>query len=129
MRTILTALALTIGATIGMATVAAANERAGEVGYSNGALGYDALVAGQVRIAEAQIEASRQADSNDPARLINLGYAHMQTGRYRSAQALFEAARDSHRHFVVELANGETADTRDVARRALARMTRMVATR
>ncbi|MEQ1726677.1 MAG: tetratricopeptide repeat protein [Sphingopyxis sp.] len=114
---------------MGAATAATASGRAGEVGYAAGALGYDALVAGDVRAAEAQIEANRQADANDPARLINLGYIHMQTGRYRSAQALFEAARDSQRHFDVELANGEVADTRTVARRALSRMTHMVASR
>ncbi|MEQ1688276.1 MAG: tetratricopeptide repeat protein [Sphingopyxis sp.] len=114
---------------MGAATAATASERAGEVGYTNGALGYDALVADNLPVAEAQLETARQVDANDPARLINLGYVHMRTGRYRSAQALFEAARDNDRHFIVELADGSTADTRTVARRALSRMTHMVASR
>ena len=101
----------------------------GEVGYARGALGYDALVAGDLRGAERQIASARGVAQDDPARLINLAYIHMQTGRLASARALFETVRDSRTHFMVELANGDAVDTRDVARRALARMNRGYASR
>lgn len=127
MRTIATGLAAAMLLTVG--TVAGANETRGELGYARGALGYDALIAGDLDRAERQIADARSVARDDPARLINLAYIHMQTGRMQSARALFEAVRDHRTSFVVELANGETANTRDVAQRALARMNRAYATR
>lgn len=97
-------------------------QTAGELGYARGALGYDALVAGDLRTAEVQIETARNIDAADPARLINLGYIHMRTGRIQTAQRLFEAARDSARPTMLILASGEVISSRDVAQRALDRM-------
>lgn len=97
-------------------------QTAGELGYARGALGYDALVAGDLWTAEVQIETARDIDAADPARLINLGYIHMRTGRIQTAQRLFEAARDSARPTMLVLASGEVISSRDVAQRALDRM-------
>lgn len=107
---------------VSLASPALAQDRAGEVGYPVGSLGYDALLRGDVRAAEAQLERDNGVAATDPARLINLGYVHMRAGRFITAQTLFQAVRDSEEHFTVELANGETADTREVARRALGRL-------
>ena len=112
-----------------VAAPAFAQDRAGEVGYPVGSLGYDALVRGDVRAAEVQLEQGNGVSATDPARLINLGYVHMRAGRYITAQTLFQTVRDSEEHFTVELANGETADTRDVARRALGRLSLTMASR
>jgi Flp pilus assembly protein TadD len=99
------------------------------VGYPVGSLGYDALVRGDVEAAEVQLERGSGVAASDPARLINLGYVHMRAGRYVTAQTLFQTVRDSEEHFTVELANGETADTRAVARRALGRLQMTMASR
>lgn len=112
-----------------VAAPAFAQDRAGEVGYPVGSLGYDALVRGDVRAAEVQLERGNGVSATDPARLINLGYVHMRAGRYITAQTIFQTVRDSEEHFTVELANGETADTRDVARRALGRLSLTMASR
>ena len=112
-----------------LAAPAFAQERSGEVGYPVGSLGYDALVRGDVRTAEVQLEQGNGVSASDPARLINLGYVHMRAGRYITAQTIFQTVRDSEEHFTVELANGETADTRDVARRALGRLSLTMASR
>lgn len=101
----------------------------GEIGYARGSLGFDAIVAGDLRTAETQIETARDIDAADPARLINLGYIHMRTGRIQTAQRLFEAARDSARPEMLVLANGEVISSRNVAQRALDRMSPSLAAR
>lgn len=101
----------------------AQTQPAGEIGYARGSLGYDAIVSGDLQAAESQIETARDIDAADPARLINLGYIHMRTGRIQTAQRLFEAARDSARPTMLVLANGEVISSRDVAQRALGRLT------
>lgn len=121
-------LAIALGASM-IGGAATAQTTQGEVGYARGSLGYDALRANDLRTAEVQIESAQGIAADDPARLINLGYIHMRTGRIQSAQRLFEAVRDHRRDVMLELANGEVANSRDVARRALARMTPSIATR
>lgn len=127
MRNFATWLAATM--LLAVSSAATASDARGEIGYARGALGYDALIAGDLERAEQQIADARNVARDDPARLINLAYIHMQTGRMQSARALFEMVRDHRTSFIVELANGETAETREVARRALARMNRAYATR
>ena len=105
------------------------NPAAGEIGYARGTLGFDAIVAGDLRTAESQIENARTVAANDPARLLNLGYIHMRTGRTQSAQRLFETVRDQREGVTLQLATGEVIDSRDVARRALARMNPVFANR
>lgn len=124
--------ALTCAIALGASAIggtAMAQSAQGEIGYARGSLGYDALRANDLRTAEIQIESAQGIAADDPARLINLGYIHMRTGRIQSAQRLFEAVRDHRTNVMLELANGEVASSRDVARRALARMTPSFATR
>jgi Tfp pilus assembly protein PilF len=124
--------ALTFAIALGAAAIgstALAQTTQGEIGYARGSLGYEALRANDLRTAEVQIESAQGIAADDPARLINLGYIHMRTGRIQSAQRLFEAVRDHRQNVMLELANGEVASSRDVARRALARMTPSLATR
>jgi Tfp pilus assembly protein PilF len=124
--------ALTFAIALGASAIggtAMAQSAQGEIGYARGSLGYDALRANDLRTAEIQIESAQGIAADDPARLINLGYIHMRTGRIQSAQRLFEAVRDHRTNVMLELANGEVASSRDVARRALARMTPSFATR
>ncbi len=105
------------------------NPAVGEIGYARGSLGFDAIVAGDLQTAESQIENARTVAADDPARLLNLGYIHMRTGRTQSAQRLFESVRDHRSGVMLQLANGEVADSRDVARRALVRMNPVLANR
>jgi Tfp pilus assembly protein PilF len=121
-------LAITLGASA-LGGTAMAQTAQGEIGYARGSLGYDALRANDLRTAELQIESAQGIAADDPARLINLGYIHMRTGRIQSAQRLFETVRDHRRDVMLELANGEVVNSRDVARRALTRMMPALAAR
>lgn len=125
----MTRLHLVLALSAGMMAVGAQAQTAGEIGYARGSLGYDAIVSGDLRTAEAQIENARDIDAADPARLINLGYIHMRTGRIQTAQRLFEAARDSARPEMLVLASGEVISSRDVATRALNRIAPTLANR
>ena len=122
-------LVLALSAGIMAASAQAQSQSAGEIGYARGSLGYDAIVSGDLRTAEAQIENARDIDAADPARLINLGYIHMRTGRIQTAQRLFEAARDSARPEMLVLASGEVISSREVATRALNRIAPSLANR
>jgi Tfp pilus assembly protein PilF len=121
-------LAIALGASA-LGGAAMAQTARGEIGYARGSLGYDALRANDLRTAELQIESAQGIAADDPARLINLGYIHMRTGRIQSAQRLFETVRDHRRDVMLELANGEVVNSRDVARRALTRMMPALAAR
>lgn len=114
-----------LAAGIGSAVLANPAAPRGEVGYATGALGYDALVAGDLNRAETQLNAQRGVSANDPARLLNLANVYMRTGRTEEARALLLSVRDSRSSFDVELADGRVASTRDVARLAIARMDRV----
>ena len=113
-----------IGITAGlmlMGTPALAQD-SGEIGYAKGALGYDALVAGQNDVALQQLEAAEKVDASDPARLINLGQVYARMGRTGDAARMFMAALKSDRHFDLVLANGEVVDSRDAAGLALQKL-------
>ena len=113
-----------IGITAGlmlMGTPALAQD-SGEIGYAKGALGYDALVAGQNDVALQQLEAAEKVDASDPARLINLGQVYARMGRTGDAARMFMAALQSDRHFDLVLASGEVVDSRDAAGLALQRL-------
>lgn len=125
----MTRLHLVLALSAGLMAVGAQAQTAGEIGYARGSLGYDAIVSGDLRAAETQIETARDIDAADPARLINLGYIHMRTGRIQTAQRLFEAARDSARPEMLVLASGEVISSRDVATRALNRIAPTLANR
>ncbi|WP_417611013.1 hypothetical protein [Parasphingorhabdus sp.] len=91
----------------------------GEIGYAKGALGYDALMAGQNEIALQQLEAAEKVDANDPARLINLGQVYARMGRTGDAARMFMAAMKSDTNFDLVLANGTVVNSRDAADQAL----------
>jgi Flp pilus assembly protein TadD len=107
-----------------LATIAAAlaapalAEPGSEIGYPKGALGYDALVAGDYATAEAQLRKSRGAAKDDPARLINLGQVLARTGRTEQAARLFERARMAEEMEII-LADGRRMNSADAATIAL----------
>jgi hypothetical protein len=86
-------------------------------------VGYDQLVAGQDDSAIALIEA-QSADTDDPARLINLGIAYARIGNAQQAKAMFEAALRVSERVELETATGEWVDSRVLARHALAMLDR-----
>lgn len=92
-------------------------------------LGYQAIADGDFASAEQMIRSSELLPVDDPARLLNLAYIYMRTGRTADALRCYEAVQASDEHFMVELANGMTMDSRDVARMAIARMPTQVAQR
>lgn len=104
-----------------MGTPALAQD-SGEIGYAKGALGYDALMAGQNDIALQQLEAAEKVDANDPARLINLGQVYARMGRTGDAARMFMAAMKSDTNFDLVLSNGTVVDSRDAADQALQKL-------
>lgn len=101
----------------------------GEIGYAKGALGYDALVAGQNELALKQLEAAEKVDANDPARLINLGQVYARMGRTGDAARMFMAAMQSDRNFDLVLADGKVVKSREAANLALQNLNSRFATR
>lgn len=101
----------------------------GEIGYSKGSLGYDALMAGKNDAALAQLEAAKGVDADDPARLINLGQAYARVGRTGDAARMFIAAMENKRSFDLLLANGEVMNSRDAAESALNNLNDRIASR
>lgn len=112
-----------------LSTPAMAAEAEGEIGYSKGALGYDALVAGDNQAALQQLETANGLDEKDPARLINLGQAYARTGRAGDAARMFMAAMNSNRSFDVVLADGSVMNSRKAAEVALNRLYEQLASR
>ncbi|NVD27881.1 hypothetical protein HUO14_08195 [Parasphingorhabdus flavimaris] len=112
-----------------VATPALAETPSGEIGYAKGALGYDALVAGDNQTALTQLEAADGVSANDPARLINLGQAYKRVGRAGDAAQMFRAAMNSNRSFDLVLANGTVVNSRKAAKLALSEMNTSLAAR
>ncbi|MEC9067472.1 MAG: hypothetical protein VX569_09345 [Pseudomonadota bacterium] len=81
-------------------------------------VGYDELVANRNEAAIEVLEESA-IESDDPARLINLGIAYARAGREEDARAMFRAAARSETGLRLEVAGGDWVDSRDLARRAL----------
>lgn len=107
----------------------AQSPKSGEIGYSLGSLGYDALVAGDNDRAIAQILADEKISRNDPARLINLGQAYARTGRTAEASQLFVAVIESRNEADLILADGSVMNSKDAARKALAKLQSRMASR
>lgn len=101
----------------------------GEIGYAKGALGYDALVAGDNERAIKQILNHEEFSRHDPARLINLGQAYIRTGRTSEAEILFTNAIQSRDEVDLILADGRVMNSRVAARQALAKLQSRFATR
>lgn len=106
-----------------------AGQTDGEIGYSKGALGYDALVAGENTLALEQLESAERVRKDDPARLINLGQAYARTGRMGDAAQMFMAAMNSHRSLDLVLADGSVMNSKDAAEQALANLNNRIASR
>jgi Tfp pilus assembly protein PilF len=101
----------------GVGTPALAEER-GEIGYELGALGYDALIAGDYSTAETQLRARKGVAKNDPARLINLGQVLAQTGRVAEAERMFRRASEADEVELI-LADGSRVSSWEAADKAL----------
>ncbi|VWX59196.1 hypothetical protein [Sphingorhabdus sp. 109] len=108
---------------------AAVAQPSGEIGYERGALGYDALVAGNNELALKQLKASEKDHARDPARLINLGQAYARLGRMGDAARLFMAAKNSSRNYDLVLASGEVVKSRVAAELALQNLNERLAHR
>jgi tetratricopeptide (TPR) repeat protein len=104
-------------------------QNSGEIGYQKGALGYDALLAGDNEMALQQLEASEKIYANDPARLINLGQVYVRMGRTSDAARMFMAAMQSDHNFDLVLADGKVVNSRDAANQALQNMNSQLAVR
>lgn len=90
-------------------------------------VGYEELVQGNPDAAIESIEASRAAESNDPAALINLGNAYARIGKTGEALSFYRAAVDSDTRYELELADGSWMDSRKAARLALDALQRDIA--
>ena len=108
-----------------MASPAAAADR--EINYPEGSLGYSALVAGDYEAARAMIETDDAVALTDPARLLNLGFAYERLGNTEKAALLYQRALESRENKKLILANGDVADSRDLAADALKRVARGIA--
>lgn len=99
-----------------------------EAGYPTGSLAVAAIERGDWVTAERLLTEDRRLESDNPARLINLGRVYMATGRPEQALAVWRRALAASGHSEVELMSGETASTDQVARQALAHYERLIHT-
>ena len=90
---------------------------------------YKALARGDAEAALRKLERAGAEKSSDPATLINLAAAYIATGQTARAIASYKAAIATRDRYDLELANGNWADSRDVARQGLASLMQAVATR
>lgn len=121
-----------LGAATGLLMVSApalAAQAQGEIGYTQGSLGYDALMAGENEKAVKQLETAEGISENDPARLINLGQAYARTGRTGEAAEMFMTAINSKHSFALVLSDGTVIDSREAAKLALSSLNHRVASR
>jgi len=89
----------------------------GEIGYPRGSLGYDALMAGDLRTAELQLRVGPVA-KDDPAVLINLGQVYARLGRTKEAEVVFRRVLDAPAVDLV-LASGREVSSHKAASMAL----------
>ena len=82
------------------------------------------LSVGENIAAIERIEQNAELDSDDPARLINLGIAQARQGDDIQARTMFTAAARHNDRYQLETAEGAWVDSRDLARRALAMLDR-----
>jgi Tfp pilus assembly protein PilF len=89
-----------------------------EVGYEPGTLAFAAIMDQDWSKAEAQLTDSNVAD-DDPAKLLNLAHVYRKTGREADALRLYRQVAEQRNHFMVELADGSVASSRELALRAI----------
>lgn len=91
---------------------------------SDAGLAAEILADGESVRAIAMLKAELEEHPGDPALLINLGIAYAQNGSTAEARKSFEAALASREVVELETANGTATDSRRLARRALAMLSR-----
>lgn len=99
-----------------------------ELNYPEGSLGFAALMSADYATAENQLRKSRGVAPDDPARLINLGVVLIRTGREAEGVSLLEKAAKGE-NFELVMADGRSMSSKEVARRALAKLKRNYAGR
>jgi tetratricopeptide (TPR) repeat protein len=117
---------LSLAAALPLAACASSGGQLVENGVPRGSLGVAALERGDLARAE-RLLVNSALDSDDPARLINLGYVYMEQGRHEEALATWRAALAAPRHRVVETMAGQEVRTDALARQILARHQRSFA--
>jgi Tfp pilus assembly protein PilF len=93
-----------------------------ELDYSSGALAYQALTKGDLALAERQLDASRPANQQDGAWLLNYGQLLARQGRVNEAREVFRRIANAPDSEVV-LASGAVIGTREASRLAARRLT------
>lgn len=119
-------LGLALAAIGSLSACATQQDLAVETGATRGSLAVAAIDRGDMAAAE-RLLANSGLGADDPARLINLGYVYMEQGRAEAAVAAWRAALASPQHRMVETMSGREARTDEIARRALARHARVIA--
>ena len=109
-----------LAAALPLAACASGGAQLVENGVPRGSLGVAALERGDLARAE-RLLVNSALDSDDPARLINLGYVYMEQGRRAEAMSAWQAALAAPRHRVVETMAGTEVRTDALARQILAR--------
>lgn len=92
-----------------------------ELDYSSGALAYQALVRGDLALAQSQLVASRGANEQDGAWLLNYGQLLAKQGRVNEAREIFRRIARAPNSEVV-LDSGEVIGTREASRLATRRL-------
>lgn len=87
------------------------------------------MTSGQSQQAIESLQGSKEVETNDPSRLINLGTAYARVGRTADAAKMFKAAMNSDIRYDLQLANGATMDSRAAARLALQKLNKTLASR
>ncbi|MEM8826138.1 MAG: tetratricopeptide repeat protein [Pseudomonadota bacterium] len=85
-----------------------------EIGYPKDALGFEAMVDGNWRQAERQLEESAAEFGNDPARLLNLAQVYRVTGREAEARGLYRRVLESE-DMVLVLSDGRKVSAHTIA--------------
>ncbi|MGZ8361535.1 MAG: tetratricopeptide repeat protein [Allosphingosinicella sp.] len=110
--------ALALGMTAFSAGTAASAQMV-ETGYPTGSLAVAAIERGDWSSAERLLSQDRGVETDDPARLLNLGRVYMATGRTNEALATWrEALADPHPAEVTTM-GGRVTTTDQLAREAL----------
>jgi Tfp pilus assembly protein PilF len=117
---------LSLAAALPLAACASSGAQLVENGVPRGSLAVAALERGDLARAE-RLLVNSALDSDDPARLINLGYVYMEQGRQEEALTAWRAALAAPRHRVVETMAGHEVRTDALARQILAKHQRSFA--
>ena len=100
---------------IGLATVAVSAAPAA----ARDRTGYHAIAAGDLTTAERTLTAERRIFPSRPELMLNLAAVYARTGRAAEAGSLYQTALASD-PVLMELPNGTTQSSHDIARRGLA---------